>query len=193
MPLKVFGVAGVAMEVYITLITHQSLSLPDPPFRIYLHVLSTLSNLWFYSIMAHFVACDLEQIRCIEEWVTKANRCPVCNSHVIDHNQLRQYRAAALQGHPPPSLLSTSVTSPTIAVRQRRRRTRGENGTFHLREGDGSLGSITTPTEQQNTFETRPDNQLAQPVESSNQRTQSVPLDAVANPDLALASSTSES
>lgn len=66
--------------------------------------------------------------------MTKANRCPICNTHVIDHAHLRKSRAAALQG------VSAASVAESTTSRQRRRRTRGENGTFELR--DGNAGSM---------------------------------------------------
>eukprot|EP00178_Gracilaria_changii_P020966 TRINITY_DN618_c0_g1_i2.p1 TRINITY_DN618_c0_g1~~TRINITY_DN618_c0_g1_i2.p1 ORF type:complete len:261 (-),score=36.41 TRINITY_DN618_c0_g1_i2:860-1642(-) len=56
---------------------------------------------------------------CIEVWATKANRCPVCNASIIGEEELETLR------------LGRNDASEHIA-RQRRRRARGENGTFEL-------------------------------------------------------------
>lgn len=77
---------------------------------------------------------------CIEEWVTKANRCPVCNKHVIDPMQLQKSRTAALQGVAPPPLI---VSDSASYHRYRRRRARGENGIFQLQ--DGSTADTPSP------------------------------------------------
>lgn len=60
--------------------------------------------------------------RCIEEWVSKANRCPVCNTSIVEEEELVRIRMAILEGRDPHS-----------NTRQRCRRTRGDNGTFQLR------------------------------------------------------------
>lgn len=78
---------------------------------------------------------------CIQEWTSKANRCPVCTLPVVDQQQLEKSRLAMLNGETPEPLLS----GPDLpATRQRRRRTRGENGTFQLR--DGLSSRILSPT-----------------------------------------------
>lgn len=95
--------------------------------------------------------------RCIEEWVTKANRCPVCNTNVIDKVRLEKSRIAILQGINPPPLLNSSTSTDN---RHRRRRTRGQNGIFELLDGSSvntntsfsdideqqQRSSVTTPT-----------------------------------------------
>lgn len=90
---------------------------------------------------------------CIQEWTSKANRCPVCTLPVVDQQQLEKSRLAMLNGETPEPLLS----GPDLpATRQRRRRTRGENGTFQLRDGLSSriLNPTTTLLSNQ-TSETR--------------------------------------
>lgn len=69
---------------------------------------------------------------CIQEWTSKANRCPVCTLPVVDQQQLEKSRLAMLNGETVEPILSGSDLPST---RQRRRRTRGENGTFQLRDG----------------------------------------------------------
>lgn len=64
-------------------------------------------------------------LRCIEEWASKANRCPVCNTPIIPDETLEKSRLSVLEGHD--AIASTSL------IRQRRRRARGENGAFELR------------------------------------------------------------
>lgn len=68
--------------------------------------------------------------RCIEEWTTKANRCPVCNTSIVDPQRLEKARIAIINGETPPP-----ITSPLPADRQRRHRTRRQDGTFELRDG----------------------------------------------------------
>lgn len=63
--------------------------------------------------------------RCIEEWATKANRCPVCNAHVVETDSLYRKRVAVLEGR----------SNNNGGTRQRRRRLRGHNGRALLRDG----------------------------------------------------------
>lgn len=80
--------------------------------------------------------------RCIEEWVTKANRCPVCNTHIVDEEQLREQRMAVIEGR-----LTSSPNN--NGQRQRRRRARGENGAFELRNGVFHMADSDVPLEEE--------------------------------------------
>lgn len=71
-----------------------------------------------FSILSYF-----HVFSCIEEWATKANRCPVCNTNIIAEEKLEKMRAAIREGRDP------NAPPPP---RQRRRRTRGPNGGYHL-------------------------------------------------------------
>eukprot|EP00177_Eucheuma_denticulatum_P007192 GFKZ01013085.1.p1 GENE.GFKZ01013085.1~~GFKZ01013085.1.p1 ORF type:complete len:259 (+),score=28.98 GFKZ01013085.1:474-1250(+) len=64
--------------------------------------------------------------QCIEEWASKANRCPVCNTPIIPDEQLHKTRLSAIEQPDPASVPSTTI------IRQRRRRTRNDNGVFQL-------------------------------------------------------------
>ncbi|KAI0563937.1 hypothetical protein FGB62_32g121 [Gracilaria domingensis] len=77
---------------------------------------------------------------CIDVWATKANRCPVCNANIIDEEELERRRLG-------------TVEAADQGVRQRRRRTRGENGTFEVAivnehnflASEGNVSSSMTP------------------------------------------------
>lgn len=77
--------------------------------------------------------------KCIEDWVTKVNRCPVCNTCIIDEETLQKNRTALLEGRDP---TAAAAAAPT---RQRRRRTRGQNGAFELRESANDQSDIPVP------------------------------------------------
>lgn len=56
---------------------------------------------------------------CIDVWASKANRCPVCNTPIISEEELEKRRLGVFE-------------AVERNGRQRRRRTRGDNGTFEL-------------------------------------------------------------
>lgn len=79
---------------------------------------------------------------CIQEWSAKANRCPVCTQPVVDPQRLEKSRMAMLNGETVMPLVAESDPNPS---RQRRRRTRGENGAFQLRDGSTEQPSNNSP------------------------------------------------
>lgn len=64
-------------------------------------------------------------VHCIDEWASKANRCPVCNVPIIADDVLHKQRLNALGGEDVPGV-------EVSAVRGRRRRRRDRNGAFTL-------------------------------------------------------------
>lgn len=89
---------------------------------------------------------------CIEEWITKANRCPVCNVEALDPEQMakrRNVKSSARRGIDNAILAAMAVESSrmsgTLQTRpsQRRRRSRGANGAYELRD-EGPGGVIAT-------------------------------------------------
>jgi Ring finger domain len=61
---------------------------------------------------------------CIETWLTKQNRCPVCNVEPLEASALAKHRNAR-------STARRGIDA-ALSTQQRRRRTRGQNGVWHL-------------------------------------------------------------
>lgn len=76
---------------------------------------------------------------CIEEWVTKANRCPVCSKEPVDSAALARRRNART---------STRRGIDAAITRQRRRRVRGQNGLFQLQNEVAAQQEDDVPSSQ---------------------------------------------
>lgn len=68
--------------------------------------------------------------RCVEEWVTKANRCPICNTEPLGKEDMMRMRSSRTSSNRIPQSVSDTMSPRSY----RRRRERGADGQFQIRD-----------------------------------------------------------